>query len=395
MTLAILLHASATTAQYLLTVTEHRPTPILSASNPPGQGMAPMDCIVFNPSYIPSSGSFNQTGLLVRMCCGKQCIGHGRRIAHRTELSSAAPEQIGFAPCNLETGVCGDAYPSETFNLDPSSDSEDPRAFYYPETQNYYNFYYRQVNLPVGKQRCPEKNPQCRVRLARTRTPLNASSWVPIGTYPWHRNGCCAMRPKGERSYCIWGEGPDPFPGLGVSYTTDIDSGVFTRASWSAAPGVDSPLSSDRQWLLPLGAAQEEIKLEAGSHMVRLTSGDWLHFYAAATPGWVPNGNYTAGFLILDGSDPTRIVQRSGPHILVPRFDYETLCDGAAGCKYRGERKNVIFLCSATLLSPTRPSEAAHGEDLAVDRVRLFFGGGDGNVGTALVEVRRQSAGAS
>ena len=264
MTLAILLHASATTAQYLLTVTEHRPTPILSASNPPGQGMAPMDCIVFNPSYIPSSGSFNQTGLLVRMCCGKQCIGHGRRIAHRTELSSAAPEQIGFAPCNLETGVCGDVYPSETFNLDPSSDSEDPRAFYYPETQNYYNFYYRQVNLPVGKQRCPEKNPRCHVRLARTRTPLNASSWVPIGTYPWHRNGCCAMRPKGERSYCIWGEGPDPFPGLGVSYTTDIDSGVFTRASWSAAPGVDSPLSSDRQWLLPLGAAQEEIKWGPG-----------------------------------------------------------------------------------------------------------------------------------
>ena len=37
------------------------------------------------------------------------------------------------------------------------------------------------------------------------------------------------MRPKGERSYCIWGEGPGPLPGLGISYTTDIDSGAFTQ----------------------------------------------------------------------------------------------------------------------------------------------------------------------
>ena len=134
-----------------------------------------------------------------------------------------------------------------------------------------------------------------------------------------------------------------------------------------------SPLSADSKYLLPLGADASEVKLEAGTHPVRLSSGDWLHFYAAATPGWVEHGNYTVGWIILDKDQPTRIVQRSTAHILVPTFDYETLCGGAA-CPYRGERKNVIFGCSATPLT-------------AKDTFRLFFGGGDGNVGTAVVKV--------
>ena len=34
--------------------------------------------------------------------------------------------------------------------------------------------------------------------------------------------------------------------------------------------------------------------------MVQLESGDLLHFYAAATPGWVANGNYAAVYIVLD-----------------------------------------------------------------------------------------------
>ena len=108
---------------------------------------------------------------------------------------------------------------------------------------------------------------------------------------------------------------------------------------------------------------------------MRLSTGDWVHFYAAATPGWVEHGNYTAGFLILDKDDPRRIVQRQSGQWLVPTYDYETLCGGKPGCKYEGERKNVIFLCSVTPMQ-------------AKDTFRLFFGGGDGNVGTAVVEVK-------
>lgn len=354
---------------YEFSVRNHSSTPVLSSANALGHGKPPEGCSSFNPSYISASSSFNQSGVLLRMCCGDTCVGHGRRLGGGSFPKGSA-ERIGFAPCDLESGVCGDA--DASFDFDPAADTEDPRAFHYDGF--YYNFYYSKSTAAAPGPPC--SGAQCTVRLAKTRTPLAASSWQPLVQLPWHRNGCCAMRPRGQRSYCIWGEGPSPFAGLGISYTTDIDSGVFVQVDWSVAAGVDSPLSTDGRWLLPLAKpSQNEVKLEAGTHLQRLSSGDLVHFYAAATPGWVPDGNYTAGYLVLSGSDPTHIVQRSDRHVLVPTYEYETLCGGEAGCKYRGERKNVIFLCSATPMA-------------AVDTFRLFFGGGDGNVGTAVVQVR-------
>jgi predicted GH43/DUF377 family glycosyl hydrolase len=67
--------------------------------------------------------------------------------------------------------------------------------------------------------------------------------------------------------------------------------------------------------------------------MVTLSTGDLLHFYAAATPGWVANGNYTAGFIVLDKDDPTRIIQRESGQFLIPTYPYETLCGGDKDCK--------------------------------------------------------------
>eukprot|EP00658_Telonema_sp_P-2_P073583 TRINITY_DN62677_c0_g1_i1.p1 TRINITY_DN62677_c0_g1~~TRINITY_DN62677_c0_g1_i1.p1 ORF type:complete len:308 (+),score=51.27 TRINITY_DN62677_c0_g1_i1:91-1014(+) len=288
------------------------------------------------------------------------CTGHGRRSAPHAE-------RISFAPCDLSTGICGDAI--QSFNLDPDADTEDPRAIWVDPW--YYLFYYR---FPVATgSKCVGE--QCTVQLSRTVTPLVPGSWERIATLPWHRNGCCLVRPGG-RSWCMWGEGPSPFPGLGISYTDDFGVGEFHPTTWKL--GVDnssSPISEDGMWLLPFGPEQEEIKLEAGTHMHELSSGAVVTFYAAATPGWVPNGNYTVGWLILDGEDPTRILQRSQQHLLVPTFDYETLCPGQPNCTYSGERHNVIFLSSATPM------------DGYQDRFRLFFGGGDGNVGTAVVQV--------
>eukprot|EP00462_Mataza_sp_D1_P007612 CAMPEP_0175125134 /NCGR_PEP_ID=MMETSP0087-20121206/3151_1 /TAXON_ID=136419 /ORGANISM="Unknown Unknown, Strain D1" /LENGTH=303 /DNA_ID=CAMNT_0016406945 /DNA_START=160 /DNA_END=1071 /DNA_ORIENTATION=- len=300
------------------------------------------------------------------MCCDPTCHGHGAAGSAPALSPTALPaERIGFAPCDLETGVCKDVLPD--FNLDPSSDSEDPRAFLYNGW--YYNFYF--YGNP-NSTKC--SGPQCTVKLSKTKSPLVAESWQEVTVLPWHRNGCCLMKPKGQKSYCLWGEGPGPLPGLGISSTTDIDSGVFEQHAWSVAAGVVSPLTNDSLWLLPLGNGQNEIKLEAGTHPVLLSTGDWIHFYAAATPGWVANGNYTVGYVVLDGTDPTKIIQRSSAHLMVPTFDYETLCEGDPNCPYLGERKNVIFLCSAT---PTQKK----------DVFRLFWGGGDGNVGTGLVQV--------
>jgi hypothetical protein len=203
----------------------HSPLPVLSSANEAGQGKPPDGCIVFNPAYIPASPpQLNTSGLLVRMCCGTSCVGHGSwgdvgdHLRHRQPQLHQQPasggagvssERIGFAPCDLDTGVCGDVLPD--FNLDPTVDAEDPRAFVYDGA--YYLFYYRGAVLPgtscIGS--------QCTVALAKTTTPLDAASWKPLATLNWHRNGCCIMRARGQRSYCMWGEGPGPFPGLGIS----------------------------------------------------------------------------------------------------------------------------------------------------------------------------------
>ncbi len=67
---------------------------------------------------------------------------------------------------------------------------------------------------------------------------------------------------------------------------------------------------------------EPEIVLEASTAPVQLSTGDYLHIYAAGTPGWVANGNYTGGFIILDKDDPTVILQvrpRVPSHPLWPR----------------------------------------------------------------------------
>jgi hypothetical protein len=250
---------------YSMAITYHSPTPVLSHSNAVGHGYSPCK-FTFNPSYIPASATFPQGGIYVRL---NECPN---------STGGVGGEHLGFAFCDLN-GTCQDL---TLDTLQFPTTTEDPRALVYEGY--YYLFFYNQTQLH------PDQNT---VTLAKTQTPLDLASYVYIGTYPWHRNACCVMKPKGQRSYCIWGEGPDPFPGLGISYTTDIDAGVFVQVPWQDAYG--STLTTDGMFMLPWGYSSDEVKLEAGTHPVQLSTGDWLHFYAAATPGWVPNGNYTAG----------------------------------------------------------------------------------------------------
>jgi hypothetical protein len=120
-------HDRAPTAPrvYTAKLLEHRPTPVLSSANARGAGKPPDGCIAFNPSFIPASPTFNQSGVLVRLCYGTGCVGHGEP----QKEGAPAAERIGFAPCNLVRGTCGDVLPA--FNLDPTRDTEDPRAILY------------------------------------------------------------------------------------------------------------------------------------------------------------------------------------------------------------------------------------------------------------------------
>jgi len=314
---------AAAKGPYTLTLATQPKTPVLSFANKKGQGHSACK-FTFNPAWIPASDTFNGTGLLVRAA---QCP---------TDFGGSN-DHIMFANCTAD-GVCQDLQPG--YQLE--NGSEDPRVFYHDGY--YYNFYY-----------APGSGLDT-VKLAKTKTPQDPSSWEHVTTLPWHRNGCVILR-HSPPHYVLYGEGPDPLPGLGLATTTDFTNFTTINATF----------------LLPLGEDKNEIKLEAGTHAVQLKTGDYLMFYAAATPGWVAHGNYTAGWIILDKNDPTKIVQRSDEHIMVPLLPYE---QGIP--PYPVNRANVIFLCSAV---PTSDPNV----------FRLWFGAADASVGTATVKVDYQS----
>ena len=382
-----LVSASASSSSFVVDFTERSSTPVISSVNAKGNGSSP--CMTLNPSFIPAApGQLNQSGLLVRMCCGENvfcnncgsgtCNGrhpHGAPAPNYSfPFNPHIPERISFAPCDLATGICGDV--DTAVDLDPTVFAEDPRAFLYNGW--YYNFYWRGMGDAKKSPNCTlnvaangSAAQLCGVALSKTKTPLIASSWQIITHLPWVRNGCCHMKPKGQKSYCLFGSGPDGCPnpafeppeprvgcqgflsGVGIAYTTDIDSGVFTQLPWSVAAGVNSPVTPDSMWFSPLGVSHQEVHLEAGAAPQVLSNGDLLHFYAGMTPGFGRGGNwtgsYTAGWIILDGDDPTKIVARWNGTTpwMMPTYDYETLCDGAVGCKYIGENPNTICKQSA------------------------------------------------
>ena len=99
-----------------------------------------------------------------------------------------------------------------------------------------------------------------------------------------------------------------PLPGIGIATTRNFVNYTVLNATWLEPNGANN-------------TDEPEIVLEAASNVVQLSTGDYLHIYAAGTPGWVANGNYTGGFIILDGNDPTRILQRSTSHVFMPTMD--------------------------------------------------------------------------
>ncbi len=91
--------------------------------------------------------------------------------------------------------------------------------------------------------------------------------------------------------------------------------------------------------------------------------------YNAATTGWIPNGNYTSGWLILDKDNPSIIKQRSTVHLLVPTEDYEI-----GILPWPEQHKRVVYAAS---LVPTETPNL----------FRLWYGAADANVASALVQI--------
>ena len=183
------------------------------------------------------------------------------------------------------------------------------------------------------------------------------------------RNGCAFPERSDGVRYILFGESP-PLPCIGIAKSSD-NFESYTMVN-------------DKDFLQPLGAnntEEPEIVVEASTPVVELATGDYLHLYSAGTPGWVAHGNYTAGWIVMDGSDPSKIVQRSQRHVLIASKDYEGVppLNGYPVNRYR-----TTFVTS---IVPQQGSTVHRADGSITQTYRLWWGAADANVATGLLTV--------
>jgi len=322
---------SVSSISYKVNVLSKGSKPALSYANPVGQGHSPCKYI-FNPGWIPiqeNAADPNKTLVVVRAAmCPPNFGGNG--------------DHLMVATCYTD-GHCDDLQP---ITIPLENDAEDPRVIYWKGW--YYMFYYAS-----GKG-------ESTVYLRKTQTPANVSSWQLTGNFAWHRNGCMLLRETGPH-YCIFGEAP-PLPGIGIATTTDFEQFKVVNPKYILPNGPNNP-------------NEPEIVLEASTPVLELSTGDYLHIYSAGTPGWVANGNYTGGWIILDKVDPTILKQRSTEHVLMPTVSWE-IGNGI----YPVQRKRTIFATSIVRVTNFDPKATS-------DIFRVWYGAADANVASAVIQV--------
>jgi predicted GH43/DUF377 family glycosyl hydrolase len=131
--------------------------------------------------------------------------------------------------------------------------------------------------------------------------------------------------------------------GIWISFSDDL-------IHW----GAHAPLA------LPRSGMWDELRTGAGGPPMQVADG-WLEIYH----GVDRLHHYALGALLLDASDPSRVIGRSAVPILSPQADYE--CTGAT--------HHVVFTCGAVPL----------GTDEKM--IRVYYGGADSCVAAADFEV--------
>ena len=323
--------------RYTVTVSEKSPKPVISIGLPKGTGHSPCN-LTFNPAWLDAHPpGLNQSIVFLRVSgCPLEYGG--------------VADHLLYASCTAD-GVCGDVQP---LAFPFGYLSEDPRSYWNPDDNMFYLYYFANGTN------------QSTVFLRRTATPLIPSSWELVASaLPWHRNGCAFF--ANGKHYVLYGETYYPaYPG---KYIGGI--GIATTVDWSNYTVLDAT------FLNPVAHGPEpEVCLEAATPPVLLSSGDWLHMFAAGTQGWGPWGSgvvgtYVGGWVILSGDDPSVIVQRSVTHPFSITMDYER----GDNPQWPVYRNNTLFVTSLVPI-PEKP-----------DSFRAWYGAADANVATAIITV--------
>lgn len=305
---------------------------------------------IFNPTYVqPSAGTNGKGGLLARTqnCespVGAKCTfcGGSQDKASILTFSEVDPKTGTFKKVDESSVVFG---PHDDMD---SWGTEDPRMKYNPEDQQYYMFYTAYNGQSIL------------LNLASSPNPTNSSQWTHHGAvFPDIQNsksGALLLRDEAPH-YLLWGDSS-----IRIVKSDNI-------LSW--------PSDGGQILLSPREDSFDSRLVESGPPPLRLADGNYFFFYNSAQLGWPddPNTSYNVGWVILDGKDPSVIIQRSAEPLLSPKFAWE---QGVA--PYSCNVPNVVFLEAAHPL----PNDNA---ESGINRFRVYFGGADNTIGSAVVEV--------
>lgn len=199
--------------------------------------------------------------------------------------------------------------------------------------------------------------------MAVTKDP--SKSWTRKGPLfpdiPWSKSGSLLLRDgiPGSPHYLIFGDS-SLLPGIQMAISNDL-------VTWKILPGLFMEVRPN-SW--------DSALVEAGPMPLRLSNGDYLFIYNSARHGYHSKKpgydfQYNVGYLILDGNDPTKILQRSENPILSPDLDWEKGSDSDLALV-----PNVVFC------------EGWH-YDGHLDSMYLYYGGADSVMGAARLDMSR------
>jgi predicted GH43/DUF377 family glycosyl hydrolase len=290
----------------------------------------------FNPSFVEASpGTNGVRGLLVRsQNCSftpGQCISCNGLNPFRGSVISFAKQRddgsfekpyLVFAPST----------PSEDMG------TEDPRIKYDPISGLYHLFYTCYSSGPDGG--------LCHAVTTDPSTPF-PGKWVRYGTM-WKGKSAALLLMPAPPHYLYQGDS-----NINLWKTTDLFNYTLLNSSF----------------IVPRPDKFDSFLVEAGPPPLFLSDGNIIFFHNSAN---ATMHAYHPGFVIINGSDPTQILQRSETPILSPTRDWE-IGSYPAECNVA----NVVFL------------EAAAPVDGMIDTYDVWFGGSDAVVGTARFRVSK------
>eukprot|EP01012_Entosiphon_sulcatum_P036209 TRINITY_DN460_c0_g1_i1.p1 TRINITY_DN460_c0_g1~~TRINITY_DN460_c0_g1_i1.p1 ORF type:complete len:339 (-),score=54.16 TRINITY_DN460_c0_g1_i1:21-1037(-) len=329
--LAVVIAAAIAQGQYRVSVASIEPDPVLSYL----KGSSAFQQ-VFNPAWVEG----RTPGLLVRTqnctatvggsCphCGGDATKASIITFARLAAGGDAQRPPQFAPVGADSVVFGPHDDTDSWG------TEDPRLAMDPKTGVYYLFY----TAYNGK--------SILLNLASTQDPTRKDGWTRHGpVFPsiqGSKSGALLIRDQPPH-YLFWGDSS-----IRVTKSNNL-------TSW---PDPGEVILAPRQ------DSFDSQLVESGPPPLRLSNGNYIFFHNSADKTTA----YHASWAILDGNDPTKVLARATEPLLSPDLAWERgvspwTCNVA----------NVVFLEAAA--------------EVGKDTFRVYFGGSDAVIGTAVITV--------